>query len=66
MIVKFPYNNRHLEIVVPDNTTLYSTTYKEPTMEADKVVLKSIKNPINSEPLSAAIKKSEAKSVVIV
>ncbi|MCD6543540.1 MAG: nickel-dependent lactate racemase [Flavobacteriaceae bacterium] len=32
----------------------------------NKVVLKSIRNPIKSEPLSAALKKSEAKSVVIV
>ena len=66
MKVKFPYNNRHLEIIVPDNTTLYNTTYKEPTIEANKVVLMAIRNPIKSEPLSAILKKSESKSVVIV
>ena len=66
MLVNIPYNNRHIEIRVPDDATVYRTSYREPELDARKLVLKAVRNPVESPSLSETLKKSGAKSVVIV
>lgn len=66
MLVNIPHNNRHIEIRVPDDATVYRTSYREPETDARELVLKAVRNPVESPPLSETLKKSGAKSVVIV
>ena len=66
MYVKLTYNNRHIQIRVPDDATVYRTSYREPETNARGLVLKALKNPIESLPLSEMLRKSGAQSAVIV
>ena len=66
MLVNIQYNNRHIEIRVPDDATVYRTSYGEPENDARKLVQNTLRNPVNSPPLSEMVKKSGVRSVVIV
>lgn len=66
MLVNIGYNNRSIEIRLPDNTAVYRTSYREPENDARKLVQNAIRNPVNSPPLSEMLKKSGARSVVVV
>ncbi|HSO78543.1 MAG TPA: nickel-dependent lactate racemase [Bacteroidales bacterium] len=66
MLVNIQYNNRHIEIRVPDYATVYRTSYGEPENDARKLVQNTLRNPVNSPPLSEMLKKSGARSVVVV
>ena len=66
MLVDIPYNNRHIEIRVPDDATVYRTSYREPETDARELVLKAVRNPVECPPLSETLRTSGAQSVVIV
>lgn len=66
MLVNIQYNNRHIEIRVPDDATVYRTSYREPENDARKLVLNALRNPVNSPPLLETLRKSGVRSVVIV
>jgi len=66
MLLNIPYDNRHIEIRVPDGTTVYRTSYGESETDARELVLKAIRNPVECSPLSEALRTSGAQSVVIV
>jgi nickel-dependent lactate racemase len=66
MLLKIPYNKKQIDIQVPDDTTVYHTKYKDSTVDAREIVLDAVRNPIESPSLSESVKKSGAKSVVIV
>ena len=40
MLVNIQYNNRHIEIRVPDDAAVYRTSYREPENDARKLVQK--------------------------
>jgi len=66
MLVNILYGNGHMEIRVPDDATLYQTSYRDPSANARKLVLKAVENPVESSPLSEMLRTSGAQSVVIV
>ena len=66
MLVNIQYNNRHIEIRVPDDATVYRTSYREPENDARKLVQNALRNPVNSLPLLETLRKSGVRSVVIV
>ncbi|RPJ17436.1 MAG: nickel-dependent lactate racemase [Desulfobacteraceae bacterium] len=66
MLVNMPYNNRHIEISVPDDAAVYRTSYREPENDARNLVINAVRNPVNSLPLSEILKKSGVRSLVIV
>ncbi len=66
MLVNIQYNNRHIEIRVPDDATVYRTSYREPENDARTLVLNALRNPVNSPPLLETLRKSGVRSVVIV
>lgn len=66
MLVAMPYHNTPVEIQVPDDTTVYRTSYREPESDTRKLVLKALRNPVKSPPLLELLRKSGAQSVVIV
>jgi len=66
MLVNVQYHNRHIEIRVPDDATVYRTSYMEPKNDARKLVQNALRNPVNSPPLSEMLKKSGVRTVVIV
>ena len=66
MLVNIQYKNRQIEIRVPDNAAVYRTSYREPENDARILVQNAIRNPVNSPPLSETLRKSGARSVVIV
>jgi len=66
MLVNIQYNNRHIEIRVPDDAAVYHTSYREPENDARKLVQNALRNPVNSPPLSETLRKSGVRSVVIV
>ena len=66
MLVKIPYNKRQIDIQVPNDATVYRTSYKDSGIDARELVLNAVRNPVESPPLSENLKKSGAKSVVIV
>jgi len=66
MLVNVQYHNRHIEIRVPDDATVYRTSYMEPKNDARKLVQNALRNPVNSRPLSEMLKKSGVRTVVIV
>lgn len=66
MLIDIPYNNRRFEIQAPDDSAVYRTSYCEPGKDARDIVRNAIKNPVNSPPLNDLLKKSGARSVVIV
>jgi len=66
MLVNIQYNNRHIEIRVPDGAAVYRTSYGEPEKDARKLVQNALRNPVNSPPLSETLRKSGVRSVVIV
>ncbi|MDQ1331589.1 MAG: lactate racemase [Thermodesulfobacteriota bacterium] len=61
-----PYGNRQIELRVPDDATVYRTSYGEPANDARKLVRNAMRNPVNSLPLSETLRKSGARSVVVV
>lgn len=66
MLLNIPYNNRHIKIKVPDDTTVYRTSYGESETDARELVLKAVRNPVECSPLSETLRTSGAQSVVIV
>ncbi|MEA2040302.1 MAG: nickel-dependent lactate racemase [Thermodesulfobacteriota bacterium] len=66
MLVNLPYNNRHIEIRVPDDAAVYRTSYREPETDARELVLKAVRNPAECPPLSRMLRTSGAQSVVLV
>ena len=66
MLVNLPYNNRHIEIQVPDDATVYRTSYREPETDARELVLKAVRNPAECPPFSRMLRTSGAQSVVLV
>ena len=66
MLVKIPYNKRQIDIQVPNDATVYRTSYKDSGIDARELVLNAVRNPVESPPLSESLKKSGAKSAVIV
>ncbi len=66
MLVEIPYGNNCIDVRIPDNSIVYSTSYKVPEDNAGDLVLSAVRNPIGGKPLSVEIKKSGAKSVVLV
>jgi len=66
MKIKIPYHTAQIEVEVPDQTTVYQTSYPEPKMTAAELVLNAVQNPVGSPPLAEAIKASNAKTVVVV
>ena len=66
MLVKIPYNKSQIDIMVPNDATVYRTSYKDSGIDTREVVLSAVRNPVKSIPLLEKIKKSGAKSVVIV
>lgn len=66
MLVNIQYKNSYFEIMVPDDAAVYRTSYREPENDARKLVQFAIRNPVKSPPLSEKLKKSGARSVVIV
>lgn len=66
MLVNVPYNNRHIDIRVPDDAAVYCTSYKEPEINPRELVLKAVRNPIECSPFSETLGKPGAKSVVVV
>lgn len=66
MLVNMPYNNTHIEIRVPDDTTVHRTSFREPGNDASNLVKDAVRNPVKSPPLMEIIRKKGVKSLVIV
>ncbi|MEA3477204.1 MAG: nickel-dependent lactate racemase [Bacteroidota bacterium] len=66
MLVKIPYGNSYIDVQAPGDSIVYRTSYKVPEVNAGNLVLRVVRNPIGCKSLSAEIKKSGAKSVVLV
>lgn len=66
MLVKLPYDNKDVAIEIPDNALIYTTQYPEPQESASEQILKAARNPINSPPLSMALKERKSGNVVVV
>ena len=66
MLVNFPYNHGHIEVSLPDETTVYHSSYPEPMASAPDLVLRSVRNPIGCEPLAEKLRVSGARAVVVV
>ncbi len=66
MLVNLQYNDRHIEMRVPDDTAVYRTSYREPENDARKLVRNAMRNPVNSPPLSETLRKSGVRSVAVV
>ena len=60
------YGKEHIEIKVPDSADIFEAAYPEIKLDSSELVYNSIKNPINSLPLSDILKKRRNDSVVIV
>lgn len=66
MLVEIPYGNSYFDVQIPDDSLVYRTSCKVPEDNASSLVLRAVRNPISCKPLSTEIKKSGAKSVVLV
>ena len=66
MLVKIPYGNSYIDVQIPDDSLVYRTSCKVPEDNASDLVLSAVRNPIGCKFLSAEIKNSGAKSVVVV
>jgi nickel-dependent lactate racemase len=66
MLVNMPYNSRHIEISVPDDSAVYHTSFRDPGTDARNLVRNAVRNPVKCDPLREVLKKSGAQTVVIV
>jgi nickel-dependent lactate racemase len=60
------YGNKVLDIQIPDNTVIYESSYSPQIESPEEVVLKAIRNPIQSLPLKEALNYRRSDDVVIV
>ena len=66
MRIEIPYGNAPIQLELPDDTTVYRTSYGRPKGNARDLVLKAIRNPVGSPPLLETLRTSGARSVVVV
>jgi nickel-dependent lactate racemase len=66
MLVKLPYNNTHIEIRVTHDAAVYRTSYGRPADDARILVKNALLHPVKSPALSEMIKKTGARSAVVV
>jgi nickel-dependent lactate racemase len=60
------YGSRHLEIEVPDNTTVYKSSYPKAPSQAKNIILETLRNPLGSQPLESILKKRRPGDVFVV
>jgi lactate racemase len=66
MTVLIQYGKTEIEIQVPDDATIYRTSFREPGNDASNLVRDAVRNPVKSPPLKEIIRKKGVKSLVIV
>ena len=66
MLVNLPYDTQEIAIEIPDHVRIYTTRYPEPQESASEQIIEAAKNPINSPPLSVALKERKSGNVVVV